>query len=119
MLALPTLLDMMRVTNSPLTAGLSTTTLVILSRVMSILSFVLVMVRTLFAKWLYRKSAASHIRRIRSEFPDEVQRRAVLNAQGGVSWAAVVGAFVLLMVLGACFTLLMGPDLSALTGLVG
>ena len=26
---------------------------------------------------------------------------------------------VLLMVLGACFTLLMGPDLSALTGLVG
>ena len=118
-LALPTLLDMMRVTNSPLTAGLSTTTLVILSRVMSILSFVLVMVRTLFAKWLYRKSAASHIKRIRSEFPDEVQRRAVLNAQGGVSWAAVVGAFVLLMVLGACFTLLMGPDLSALTGLVG
>ena len=118
-LALPTLLDMMRVTNSPLTAGLSTTTLVILSRVMSILSFVLVMVRTLFAKWLYRKSAASHIKRIRSEFPDEVQRRAVLNAQGGGSWAAVVGAFVLLMVLGACFTLLMGPDLSALTGLVG
>ena len=43
----------------------------------------------------------------------------MLNAQGGVSWAAVVGAFVLLMVLGACFTLLMGPDLSALTGLVG
>ncbi len=49
---------MMRVTDSPLTAGLSTTT-VDPEPHHVILSFVLVMVRSLFAKWLYRKSAAS------------------------------------------------------------
>ena len=113
-LALPTLLDMMRVTGNPLAAGISSTSLVVLARIMNVLSFALVMVRTLFAKWLYRKSAAECIRRIRAEFPDEAQRRAVLAAQGGVSWAAVFGAFVLLMLLGACCTLLMGPDLSVL-----
>ena len=61
---------------------------------------------------------AEHIRRIRKEFPDAEKRRAVLAAQGGVSWAAVIGAFVLLMVAGACCTLLLGPNLDALAGLI-
>lgn len=117
-LAIPTVLDLMQITESPLTAGLSTGVLVVLSRIVSLLSFVLVLVRTLFAKWLYRKSAAEHIRRIRKEFPDAEKRRAVLAAQGGVSWAAVIGAFVLLMVAGACCTLLLGPNLDALAGLI-
>ena len=107
-LFIPTLLDMMQLSGSPLTAGLSSGTLVLLSRIMSLLSFVLVLVRTLFAKWFYRKSAAQHIKRIRREFPDAAQRRAVLSAQGGVSWAAVIGAFILLM----------GPNLEALAGLI-
>ena len=81
-------------------------------------SFALVMLRTLYAKWLYRKSAAERIRRIRAEFPDAAQRRAVLSAQGGVSIAGVIGAFVLLMVLGACATVLMGPNLDALAGML-
>ena len=46
-------------------------------------------------------------------FPDAEQRRAVLNAQGGVSIAAVFGAFVLLMVVGGLCSMLLGPDLSA------
>ena len=117
-LAIPTVLDLMQITESPLTAGLSTGVLVVLSRIVSLLSFVLVLVRTLFAKWLYRKSAAEHIRRIRKEFPDAEKRRAVLAAQGGVSWAAVIGAFVLLMMAGACCTLLLGPNLDALAGLI-
>lgn len=117
-LSLPTLLDMMLVTGSPLVSGLSSSAVVILSRVMTVLSFVLVMVRTLYAKWLYRKSAANRIRRIRKEFPNAAQRRAVLSAQGGVSWAAVIGSLILLMVLSACCTLLMGPDLEALVRMV-
>ena len=117
-LFIPTLLDMMRATGSPLAAGLSTTALVVLSRVMSVLGFALVLVRTLFAKWLYRKSAAERIRRIRAEFPDPQQRRAVLSAQGGVSFAAVIGAFVLLMVLGACAAMLLGPNVEVLAGLI-
>ena len=117
-LALPTLLSMMQATGSPLTAGISSTVIVILSRIMTVLSFALVMLRTLYAKWLYRKSAAERIRRIRAEFPDAAQRRAVLSAQGGVSIAGVIGACVLLMVLGACATMLMGPNLDALAGML-
>ena len=117
-LALPTLLSMMQATGSPLTAGISSTVIVVLSRIMTVLSFALVMLRTLYAKWLYRKSAAERIRRIRAEFPDAAQRRAVLSAQGGVSIAGVIGAFVLLMVLGACATVLMGPNLDALAGML-
>ena len=117
-LFIPTLLQLMQLTGSPLAPNLSNTTFVVLSRLVSLASFALTLVRGLFAKWLYRKSAASRIKRIRSEFPDEAQRRAVLAAQGGVSWAAVVGSFVLLMVLGGFFSLLMGPDLSALTNLI-
>ena len=117
-LALPTLLSMMQATGSPLTAGISSTVIVILSRIMTVLSFALVMLRTLYAKWLYRKSAAERIRRIRAEFPDAAQRRAVLSAQGGVSIAGVIGACVLLMVLGACATMLMGPNLDALVGML-
>ena len=56
------------------------------------------------------------IRRIRAEFPDPEQRRAVLNAQGGVSFAACIGAFILLMLVGSLCSMLLGPDLNALVG---
>ena len=114
--ALPTLLSMMQATGSPLTAGISSTAIVVLSRIMTVFSFALVMLRTLYAKWLYRKSAAERIRRIRAEFPDPEQRRAVLNAQGGVSIAACIGAFILLMIVGSLCSMLLGPDLNALVG---
>ena len=46
---------------------------------MTVLSFALVMLRTLYAKWLYRKSAAERIRRIRAEFPDAAQRLSLIH----------------------------------------
>lgn len=98
--------------------GLSTSTLLTLSRVCSVLSFLLMIVRGLYGKWLYRQSAAEKIRRIRAEFPDAAQRKAVLCAQGGTSWAAVLGCLVLLMVIGSAFTLLLGPNVDALIHLV-
>ena len=116
LLFIPTLISMMQTTGSPLTAGISASTLVVLSRVMSLLSFALMLVRGLYGKWLYRRSAAARIRRIRAEFPDPEQRRAVLNAQGGVSFAACIGAFILLMVVGSLCSMLLGPDLNALVG---
>ena len=115
-LFLPTLIGMMQTTGSPLAAGISTTALVVFSRIVSLLSFALMLVRGLYGKWFYRKSAAARIQRIRAEFPDAEQRRAVLNAQGGVSLAAVVGAFVLLMVIGGACSMLLGPNLDALVG---
>ncbi len=109
---------MMQITGSSLAPGLSTSTLLTLSRVCSVLSFLLMIVRGLYGKWLYRKSAAEKIRRIRAEFPDAAQRKAVLCAQGGISWAAVLGCLVLLMVMGACATVLLGPNVDALLRLV-
>ena len=38
----------------------------------------------------------------------------MLSAQGGVSFAAVIGAFALLLIVGSAFTLLLGPNLQAL-----
>ena len=116
LLFIPTLISMMQTTGSPLTAGISASTLVVLSRIMSLLSFALMLVRGLYGKWLYRRSAAARIRRIRAEFPDPEQRRAVLNAQGGVSFAACIGAFILLMLVGSLCSMLLGPDLNALVG---
>ena len=116
LLFIPTLISMMQTTGSPLTAGISASTLVMLSRIMSLLSFALMLVRGLYGKWLYRRSAAARIRRIRAEFPDPEQRRAVLNAQGGVRFAACIGAFILLMVIGSLCSMLLGPALTALVG---
>ena len=117
-LALPTFIDLLQVTDSSLSPGLSTSTLLTLSRVCSVLSFLLMIVRGLYGKWLYRQSAAEKSRRIRAEFPDATQRKAVLCAQGGTSWAAVLGCLVLLMVIGSAFTLLLGPNVDALIHLV-
>ena len=117
-LALPTFIDLLQITDSSLAPGLSTSTLLTLSRVCSVLSFLLMIVRGLYGKWLYRQSAAEKIRRIRAEFPDAAQRKAVLCAQGGTSWAAVLGCLVLLMVIGSAFTLLLGPNVDALIHLV-
>lgn len=113
-LFVPSLIQLMQLSGSAYAPGLSSGALLVLARIMSLLSFVLMLVRGLFAKWFYRKSAAAQIRRIRKEFPDAAQRRAVLRAQGGVSWAAVMGSMVLLMVVGACCSMLLGPDLSSL-----
>ena len=118
LLFVPTLLQMMQITGSSLSLGLSDSTYVVLGRVVSLASFALMLVRGMFAKWFYRKSAAEHIRRIRAEFPDAAQRKAVLCAQGGTSWAAVLGCLVLLMVIGSAFTLLLGPNVDALIHLV-
>ena len=114
LLFVPTLLQMMQITGSSLSLGLSDSTYVVLGRVVSLASFALMLVRGMFAKWFYRKSAAEHIRRIRAEFPDDTQRSVVLSAQGGVSWGAVLGSLLLLMVFGACCSMLLGPNLDVL-----
>lgn len=117
-LNLPTLIFLLQASESAFAPGLSDTALSILSRVASVLGFVLMVVRGMYGKWLYRKAAGERIRRIREEFPDAAQRRAVLAAQGGVSIAAVVGAFLGLMVLGGVFSLFLGPNLEAVASLL-
>ena len=113
-LAAPTIIEMMQITNSSLAPAMSSTALVAFSRVCSVLGFALMLLRGMFGKWLYRQSAKEHIRRIQSEFPDADQRQAVLAAQGGVSFAAVFGSFMFLLLVGSAASLLLGPDLDAL-----
>ena len=40
----------------------------------------------------------------------------MLTAQGGLSIAACIGAFILLMIVGSLCSMLLGPDLNALVG---
>ena len=120
LLAAPTFIEMLQLSGSALAPAMSASALTVFARVCSVLSFVLMLVRGMYGKWLYRKSAADRIRRIQSEFPDAQQRQAVLRAQGGVSLGAVLLCMLLLMVGGSAFTLLLGPDLQALlTALAG
>ena len=114
---------MLQLSGSALAPAMSASALTVFARVCSVLSFVLMLVRGMYGKWLYRKSAADHIRRIQSEFPDAQQRQAVLRPQdsfieagdqGGVSFGAVFLCVLLLSVCGSAFTLLLGPDLQAI-----
>lgn len=114
LLAAPTFIEMLQLSGSSFAPALSASALTVLARVCSLLSFLLMLVRGMYGKWLYRRSAASRIRRIQSEFPDARQRQAVLRAQGGVSFGAVFLCVLLLTVGGSLFTLLLGPDLQAL-----
>ena len=118
LLTAPYFIDMLQITGSSLSPGLSNSALLMLSRVCSFLGFLLMVLRGMYGKWLYRKSAAARIRRIQNEFPDAEQRRAVLSAQGGTSLAAVFGSLALLFVLGSAFTLLLGPNMQALLDIV-
>ena len=114
LLAAPTFIEMLQLSGSALAPAMSASALTVFARVCSVLSFVLMLVRGMYGKWLYRKSAADHIRRIQSEFPDAQQRQAVLRAQGGVSFGAVFLCVLFLSVCGSAFTLLLGPDLQAI-----
>ena len=114
LLAAPTFIEMLQLSGSSFAPALSASALTVLARVCSLLSFLLMLVRGMYGKWLYRRSAASRIRRIQSEFPDARQRQAVLRAQGGVSFGAVFLCILLLTLGGSLFTLLLGPDLQAL-----
>ena len=114
LLAAPTFIEMLQLSGGGFAPALSASALTVLARVCSLLSFLLMLVRGMYGKWLYRRSAASRIRRIQSEFPDARQRQAVLRAQGGVGCGAVFFCVLLLTLGGSLFTLLLGPDLQAL-----
>ena len=62
---------------------MSTSALTVFARVCSVLSFVLMLVRGMYGKWLYRKSAADTSAASSPSSPDARQRQAVLRAQGG------------------------------------
>ena len=67
LLAAPTFIEMLQLSGSSFAPALSASALTVLARVCSLLSFLLMLVRGMYGKWLYRRSAASRIRRIQSD----------------------------------------------------
>ena len=118
LLDLPALLELLVLSESALAPAIDPSSLLLAAQITSILSFVVMVFSGMFAKYLYRRTAAQRIRRIQAEFPDRAQREAVLRAQGGVSWAAVVGVTTLLIVAGAVFSLMLGPNAEAVVTLL-
>ncbi len=118
LLNVPALLELLVLSESSVAPPVNASFLVLLAQIASIASFAVMVLSGMFAKYLYRKTAAERIRRIQTEFPDKDKREAVLRAQGGVSWAAVVGVCTAMVVAGALFSLLLGPNLDAIIGLL-
>ena len=118
LLNLPALLELLVLSESAFAPAISSSSLLFLAQLASIASFAVMVLSGMFAKYLYRRSAAGRIRRIEAEFPEKAQREAVLRAQGGVSWAAVVGVCTLMMVAGAVFSLFLGPNVDAILNLL-
>ena len=98
LLAAPTFIEMLQLSGSALAPAMSASALTVFARVCSVLSFVLMLVRGMYGKWLYRKSAADHIRRAAHHFEQRTgedeqqhaQRRAGEHRQrhGGMHRAA-------------------------------
>lgn len=110
---IPALMNILRISDSPLGLLFNEGLISNLSVAASVLSFFAMIIRGIFGLYMYKQSAAAQIRQIRSEYTDPIKREYVLSAQGGTSFAAVIGAFFLLVALGALFSLLLGPNLEA------
>ena len=117
-LNLPALMELLVLSESSIAPAIGSSSLVMMAQIASILSFVVMVLSGMFAKYLYRRTAAQRIRRIEADFPDKDKREAVLRAQGGVSWAAVIGVCTAMIVAGALFSLLLGPNLEAVANLL-
>ena len=110
LLFVPTLLQMMQITGSSLSLGLSDSTYVVLGAWCRWPAL-----RSCWCAACLPSGSTARARRSTSgasarEFPDDAQRSVVLSAQGGVSWGAVLGSLLLLMVFGACCSMLLGPS---------
>lgn len=117
-LNLPALMELLVLSESSIAPAIGSSSLVMMAQIASILSFVVMVLSGMFAKYLYRRTAAQRIRRIEADFPDKDKREAVLRAQGGVSWASVIGVCTAMIVAGALFSLLLGPNLEAVANLL-
>lgn len=109
----PSLLYFLCLTESPVTAGLSTDFLYRLTAAASVLSFAIAAIRGVYGFYLYKKSCIERISQIRAKYPDSKQREYVLRAQGGTSWPAVFALVGLMFVLAFVVLLFAGPNLAA------
>ena len=115
---LPTLLYMMYVSGSPLTAGLSGDFLYRCMAAAGVLSFALMVLRGMYGFYWYKQDCIRRISKIREAYPDDDKRQFVLKAQGGVSWMNVLLLAGGLLALGYCLQYVLGPNLEAVYSLL-
>ena len=120
LVSVPSLLYVLSLTGSSLTAGMDTAILSGLSAAAGVLDFAITVFRGLYGFYFYKRSAEDRIRRIQQAYPDARKRSFVLSAQGGTSVAAVLLAFVVIAAIGYASILpFLGPNLSALYSAAG
>lgn len=115
---LPSVLYVLRLTESVVTAGMSADVLYRLSAAASVLNLAVMSVRGLYGFYLYKTSSLNAIRRIRQNYPDDQKRRYVLQAQGGTSWGAVFALVAFWLLVCVVCAALVGPNLDALSALL-
>ena len=115
----PAVLWALKLSESALTAQLSTATLEVLMQTASVLTMVFRLLCGMFGFYLYKKDSAARIQRIRRQYADPQRRAFELTVQGGISWTAVFLAFGVYVVYSAVFAGLAGPNLAALYAVLG
>ncbi len=118
LLNVPTFLTILIQTESVYAPMISDETLLLLSRISVGLGWGLVMIQSLYAGYLYKKSAAKKIQKIQSLHKDPIQRMMALRLHGGTSFGAVFLAILGFIVLSYVFSLFWGPNINAFLNLI-
>ncbi len=117
-LNVPSFLTILIQTESTYAPIMSDETLLLLSRISVGLGWGLIMIQSLYASYLYKKSAAKKIQKIQSLHKDPQQRMMALRLHGGTSFGAVFLAILGLCVLSYIFSLFLGPNINAMLNLI-
>lgn len=112
LLDLPNLLAILIESGSAVTGALTLASIEPLLNVAWVLSWVMMVVRSMVALWLYRDTALGRIQAIQQRWQDAGSQRAALNALGGTSiGAAIAYGVISSLLLGLVVLRLAGPGL--------
>lgn len=90
LVTIPTYLALLVISGAPIVSGMSTSWLLPASDVCAIISWVVMIVRALFAGYWYKKTCTDRIRNIYDHVPEGQDRQDMLALRGGVCIPAVV-----------------------------
>lgn len=115
----PSMLYVLHVSGSALTAHMSGDLLYRLMSAAYVLNIALLALQGAYGFYWYKKHCIRRIQKIRAAYPDANQRQYVLRAQGGTSWSAVFLMAGIFLALAAVMSMFVGPNMAALYSLLG
>lgn len=118
LLTLPVYLAMLAVSNAAVTSGMPTGWLLPAMNITSILSWVIMVARSLAANYLYHKTCLRRIHAIEAQNLDPQARQDALALRGGACLPAALG-YVAFCFAVACVLMLLGVDPVAVSTLFG